>query len=899
MSDEASDDEFIVERNWYDNTEDLQVVDREIKRFPKYLSEESRASLSLAPSANLQRQLDADKWEDQLIHQSGVFPGKRKQANDEEETETRVYISVNTTRPDFLTNYDSKQFLQQKTGIPGEQEEGLYQLAKAGSQTVTDWKKKKEQQLEQQEIIAADKLTAVTEGKKVEQHVKLGKTSHFRDVMKETGKVDRESLPIWKSRDDILRLVAENNAVIIVGETGSGKTTQVTQFLHEAGYTKFGMIACTQPKRVAAVSVANRVANEMGVKLGEEVGYSIRFEDVYSHKTIIKYMTDGILLRESLTDFTLDKYSVIIMDEAHERSLNTDVMFGVLKRILSKRNDLRVLITSATMDSDKFSKYFGGAPVLNVSGRMFHVDVSFLRSNPMDYVATAVSHICKIHLTEPPGDILVFMTGQDDIECICELVKSRIDELENAPPIEVLPIYSQLPTDLQAKVFEPSTSRKCVVATNIAETSLTINGIRYVIDCGYAKQKNYSSKAGLDTLLVQPISQAAAIQRSGRAGRTMDGKCWRLYTELSFNYQMPPMTVPEIQRTNLANVILLLKSMGFNDVLSFDFMDRPPLDNFMHALAQLWSLRALANDGSLTKLGKEMVMFPLDPTLSKMLLVGNKFHCLKEVLVIVSMLSVPPVFWKPKGREEEAAAIQEKFIVPESDHLTLMNIFNQWKYVGKKSNNRHKKKKVRYIWCKEHFLHHISLEKANDVFKQLRDIACEARLNVNSSNDPTIVRKAICSAYFHQTARLQGLSEYVNLHTGIPCYLHPSSALAGLSFVPEYIVYHELVLTSKHYIHGVTAVDPLWLSQMAPEFFTATDAFGNILEEGKPLPEDEDETVPIADIPAHDEHPSGDYYAMRAPPPAPQVYAPPQQALEIDSIVPPPISSFKRRRKMK
>ena len=841
MSDGDFDDEAAFERNWYDDDENMRVVDESIKRFPKFRSHEG---LSLTPSATLQLHMDYSMWEQTIIGQAGLAPTRPAISHDDDETEQRVYLSVNQARPDFLSNYDSSMFQQPKKDLGYNTEGDMYQLAKAGSQTVAEWKKHHEQKKEMQELVSKERNESIKRGRQILKAAFAHDSSQFKDLLIDSGNVNREKLPIFKSREEIIRLVSENNVIIIVGETGSGKTTQVTQYLLEEGYGRFGQIVCTQPRRVAAVSVAKRVADEMHVELGQEVGYSIRFEDVSSPKTVIRYMTDGVLLRESLVDENLDKYSVIIMDEAHERSLNTDVLFGVLKRILSRRNDLRVLVTSATMDSTRFSNYFGGCPILNVSGRSYNVDISYMKSNPQDYVAIAAVYAVKIHLTEAPGDILIFMTGQDDIECTCEKIRETLEERENAPPLEVLPIYSQLPADLQAKVFEPLPIRKCVVATNIAETSLTINGIRYVIDCGYSKQKNYSSKAGLDTLLIQPISQAAAIQRSGRAGRTMDGKCWRLYTEISFKFEMPPMTIPEIQRTNLSNVILLLKSMGFNDVLSFDFMDRPPLENFMHALTQLWSLRALADDGSLTDLGSEMVKFPLDPTLSKMLLVGDKFHCLDEVLTIVSMLSVPPVFFRPKGKEEEADSIREKFIVPESDHLTLLNVFNLWSSIGRGASSDVNRDSERAHWSRKHFLHNVSLVKANEVRKQLVEIARDAGLQHSSSGDDwTIVRKAVCSAYFHQCARLKGLSEFVNLHSGITCHLHPSSALAGLNYVPEYIVYHELVLTSRHYIHGVTAVDPLWLSQMAPEFFTATDAFGNILEEGRPPKEYKDENV--------------------------------------------------------
>lgn len=340
-----------------------------------------------------------------------------------------------------------------------------------------------------------------------------------------TIKEQRQYLPIFGVRTALLRLVKEHQIVVIVGETGSGKTTQLTQYLHEEGYTKYGMVGCTQPRRVAAMSVAKRVADEMGVSLGDEVGYAIRFEDCTNEKTVIKYMTDGILLRESLRESDLDPYSAIIMDEAHERSLNTDVLFGLLREIVSRRNDLKLIITSATMDSEKFAQFFGDCPIFHIPGRTFPVDVQFSKTPVMDYVDVAVKQAIQVHLGSPEGDILVFMTGQEDIEVTCELIAERLANLEEAPPLSVLPIYSQLPSDLQAKIFQKTedNTRKCVVATNIAETSLTVDGIRYVIDAGYCKLKVFNPRIGMDALQLFPISQANANQRAGRAGRTGPG----------------------------------------------------------------------------------------------------------------------------------------------------------------------------------------------------------------------------------------------------------------------------------------------------------------------------------------------------------------------------------------
>lgn len=410
-----------------------------------------------------------------------------------------------------------------------------------------------------------------------------------------TMKQQREYLPVYGCREELMQVIRDNQVVIIVGETGSGKTTQMTQYLHEDGYSDYGVIGCTQPRRVAAMSVAKRVSEEMDIMLGEEVGYAIRFEDVTGPKTVIKYMTDGVLLRESLNEGALEQYSVIVMDEAHERSLNTDVLFGILLKLITKRRDLKLLVTSATLDSAKFSNFFGGCPQFMIPGRTFKVDKMFSKFNCEDYVEAAVKQALQIHLSFPPGDILIFMTGQEDIEGTCRVIAERLEVLESPPPLSLLPIYSQLPSDMQAKIFEeaPDGQRKCVVSTNIAETSLTIDGILYVIDSGFCKLKMYNPRIGMDSLNVTPISQANANQRAGRAGRTGPGYAYRMYTETSYDDEMLSSTVPEIQRTNLSTVVLLLKTLGVDDLLAFDFMDPPPQDNILNSMYQLWIIGAL------------------------------------------------------------------------------------------------------------------------------------------------------------------------------------------------------------------------------------------------------------------------------------------------------------------
>ncbi|PVV03992.1 hypothetical protein BB560_001529, partial [Smittium megazygosporum] len=588
-----------------------------------------------------------------------------------------------------------------------------------------------------------------------------------------TVKEQREFLPAFACRDELMNVIRDNQAVIVVGETGSGKTTQIAQYLVESGYSKYGMIGCTQPRRVAAMSVAKRVSEEMGVTLGEEVGYAIRFEDCTSSKTIIKFMTDGVLLRESLNEKDLDRYSAIIMDEAHERALNTDVLLGLLKQILSRRRDLKLIVTSATMNAQRFSTFFVNAPVFTIPGRTFPVEVLFSKTPCEDYVESAVKQTIAIHLSQPPGDILVFMTGQEDIEVCCQVITERLKDVDGAPKLIVLPIYSQLPADLQAKIFDSVESgvRKVVVATNIAETSLTVDGIRYVVDAGYYKLKVYNQRIGMDTLLVTPISQANANQRSGRAGRTGPGVAYRLFTEQAFKNEMYASPIPEIQRTNLSNVVLLLKSLGIKNLLEFDFLDSPPQDNILTSMYQLWILGAMDNMGQITDLGLRMVELPLDPSLAKMMISAIDLGCISEVATIVSMLSVPSVFHRPKERIEESDAMREKFFVPESDHLTLLNVFNLWKANGKRDT-----------WCNKHFVHSKAMRKANEVRTQLIDIMT-TKLKIKFStcgSDWDVVRRCICNAYFHHAAMVKSLGTYRSLRTGMPCHLHPTSALYGM-----------------------------------------------------------------------------------------------------------------------
>ncbi|EJT72221.1 hypothetical protein GGTG_09087 [Gaeumannomyces tritici R3-111a-1] len=630
-----------------------------------------------------------------------------------------------------------------------------------------------------------------------------------------TIKQQRESLPVYAFRDQLVKAVRENQIMIVVGETGSGKTTQLTQYLAEAGFSNDGVIGCTQPRRVAAMSVAKRVSEEVGCELGQEVGYTIRFEDVTSPNTRIKYMTDGMLQREVVIDPDLKRYSVIMLDEAHERTIATDVLFALLKKAIKRRPDLKIIVTSATLDADKFSAYFNECPIFTIPGRTFPVEILYSREPESDYLDAALVTVMQIHLTEPPGDILLFLTGQEEIDTSCEILYERMKALgPNVPELIILPVYSALPNETQSRIFDPAPPgcRKVVIATNIAETSITIDHIYYVVDPGFVKQNAYDPKLGMDSLVVTPISQAQANQRSGRAGRTGPGKCFRLYTETAFQSEMLPTTVPEIQRQNLSNTILLLKAMGINDLLHFDFMDPPPINTMLTALEELYALSALDDEGLLTRLGRKMADFPMEPSLAKVLIAAVDMQCSDEMLSIVAMLNLPNVFYRPKEKQQQADAKKAKFHDPNGDHLTLLNVYNAWK------QSRFSKP-----WCQENFIQFRAMTRARDVRNQIEKIMQRYKHPVRScGNDTNRVRQALCSGFFRNAARKDPQEGYRTLIEGTPVYLHPSSALFGKH--AEWVIYHTLVLTTKEYMHCTTSIEPKWLVDAAPTFFKVSPA---------------------------------------------------------------------------
>lgn len=810
------------------------------------------------------RMTSPERWEIKQLIASGAISAADYPEIDEEyqmtltgeaefEEEEDIDIEVRGEEPPFLAGQTKQSLELSPIRVIKAPDGSLNRAAQSGATLAKERKELRQQQAQDAAAEEASKVDLSSQWqdpmvapgeRKFAQDLKTAKAKQTGEVpewkratqSKDTSygritnlsiKEQRESLPVFKLRSVLIKAVEDNQLLIVVGDTGSGKTTQMTQYLAEAGFGNRGIIGCTQPRRVAAMSVAKRVSEEVGCQLGKEVGYTIRFEDRTSPETVIKYMTDGMLQREILLDPDLKKYSVIILDEAHERTIATDVLFGLLKsksfsetglnygadlvlETLKRREDLKVIVTSATLDAEKFSNYFNECPILTIPGRTYPVETLYSKEPESDYLDAALLTVMQIHLWEPPGDILLFLTGQEEIDTSCEILYERMKALgPGVPELLILPVYSALPSEMQSKIFDPAPpgSRKVVIATNIAETSITIDNIFYVIDPGFVKQNAYDAKLGMDSLVITPISQAQAKQRAGRAGRTGPGKCYRLYTEAAFQSEMLPTSIPEIQRQNLANTILMLKAMGINDLLHFDFMDPPPPNTMLSALEELYALSALDDEGLLTRLGRKMADFPMEPGLAKVLIASVDLGCSDEMLSIVAMLSVQTVFYRPKEKQQQADQKKAKFHDPYGDHLTLLNVYNAWK-----------KSKFSNTWCFENFIQARSMRRAQDVRSQLESIMGRYKHPIIScGRNTTKVRQALCSGFFRNSARKDAQEGYKTLIEGTPVYMHPSSALFGKP--AEHVIYHTLMMTTKEYMTCVTAIEPKWLVECAPRFF--------------------------------------------------------------------------------
>ena len=545
-----------------------------------------------------------------------------------------------------------------------------------------------------------------------------------------------------------------------------------------------------QPRRVAATTVATRVAEEMRSKVGEEVGYSIRFEDVTSAKTRIRFLTDGMLLREALVDPLLSRYSVVMIDEAHERSLNSDILLGLLKKIKKKRPELRIIVSSATLQAERFVDFFSeddesetSCRIVNLEGRAYPVDVLYLENPADNYVEKAVETAFNTHIQEPDGDILVFLTGREEIDKAMQLLSERAVTLHpKAQALQPLPLFAGLTTEEQMYVFEPAAenTRKVILSTNIAEASVTIDGIVYVIDTGFVKLRAYSPSSGIETLTPVPVSKASAIQRAGRAGRTRPGKCFRLYPEASY-HTLPETTIPEIQRSNLAPIVLQLKALGIDNIVRFNFLTPPPSSLVVRALELLYSLGAVDDYAKLTKpLGTRMAELAVEPMMAKALLTAPTFHCLSEILSIAAMTSLQGLVWfHHEGENKAMESSRRKFAVEEGDHLTLLNVYQAFVTKGRKDAK----------WCRDNHLNHKSMVRAVSIRTQLKrylerlGIETEESLTTNGTMEPGAadkaeeIRKCLTAGYFAQAAKMVPDGTFKSVAGGVVLHAHPTSLM--------------------------------------------------------------------------------------------------------------------------
>uniref|UniRef100_A0A671RHH5 RNA helicase n=1 Tax=Sinocyclocheilus anshuiensis TaxID=1608454 RepID=A0A671RHH5_9TELE len=588
----------------------------------------------------------------------------------------------------------------------------------------------------------------------------LPHTPRFFEILKK-----RLQLPVWEYKERFNDILNRHQSFVLVGETGSGKTTQIPQWCVDMVRALPGPkrgVACTQPRRVAAMSVAQRVADEMDVMLGQEVGYSIRFEDCSSAKTILKYMTDGMLLREAMNDPLLERYGVIILDEAHERTLATDILMGVLKEVVRQRSDLKVIVMSATLDAGKFQIYFDSCPLLTIPGRTHPVEIFYTPEPERDYLEASIRTVVQIHMCEEDeGDVLLFLTGQ-----------------------EVTPLMSSLNRDGLALAY------CCGAMVCIYYSHSSFLFVAQV----------YNPRIRVESLLVTAISKASAQQRAGRAGRTRPGKCFRLYTEKAYKTEM----------SNLGSVVLQLKKLGIDDLVHFDFMDPPAPETLMRALELLNYLVALNDDGDLTELGSMMAEFPLDPQLAKMVIASCDFNCSNEILSITAMLSVPQCFVRPTEAKKAADESKMRFAHIDGDHLTLLNVYHAFK-------QNHESVQ----WCYDNFVNYRSLMSADNVRQQLSRImdrfSLPRRSTEFTSRDYYInIRRALVTGFFMQVAHLERTGHYLTVKDNQVVQLHPSTVL---DHKPEWVLYNEFVLTTKNYIRTCTDIKPEWLVKIAPGYY--------------------------------------------------------------------------------
>lgn len=613
------------------------------------------------------------------------------------------------------------------------------------------------------------------------------------------------NLPISAHYNRIIETVVDNPVTIIVGETGSGKTTQLPQMLYRSGLFGSGMIGITEPRRIAATSVAHFVAEELGSPIGQLVGYQVRYDRVDDRRTAIKFMTDGILLRRMQSDPDLKSYSVIMIDEAHERSANIDLLLGLLKRLRSRRPDLRLVIASATIDADKFSRYFDGAPVIEVDGRAHPVEIIW---DQMDYSEERVLQRASDVVSDfirgtTAGDALVFLTGVEQINWLSSSLTERWSS-----NVMVLPAHGSLPPQELEKVFQSFPGcRKVVLATNVAETSITIDGITCVVDTGLIKQTSFNPHSGIESLDTILHSQSGCNQRAGRAGRTQPGVCYRLYTKENFD-RRPRFTEPEIKRMSLASVVLTMEDLDIPEIENFDFIDAPNLAVFHEAYQTLIALGAIHADKSgLTDIGREMARLPLEPRVARMVLEAQNHGCVEEIVTVAAFMSAGNVLVRPKGKEMDADLAHAGFKTASSDPMMYLKIWKQYDENGLSKR-----------WCIENFLNSRKMWEVHQIREQLLDIMYHSGVDLTSNSDPKVVERCVCSGLVYNLIEHVSRAEYAGVaRTMHSVYIHPGSVLFFKG--GRWLVAAEVVNTTRNFARMCCPVDPAWLVDLMPSCY--------------------------------------------------------------------------------